>query len=439
MKLLRTSSATFLAISLLSACMSATVAFESQGQVAPAAQAASQDLDAALKQDDFYAVQRIAADTHRLQAERNLAQAALAYWLRQNQQAGEALSRSADDPALPDALRRRASLMLSGLRLQQSRYGEAAALINAALPGVTDEADRADLQQTLTFVTPLANAPAMQATVSGPGTVTLTRDATGHMRAPVIINGGVLDAIVDTGSGVGSITVSNARRLGLRQIDGNAVVGTATSANLSTGLAMADHLTFGGAEFRNVIFLVVPDEQFVFANGAYVVQGIIGLPVLAELGRLEFENHGATETLRYQRTRGTPNASSNLNVDAVQVYAYADVDGAERPARFFIDNGAPHSHVNARFPPSFPSAMINARREAVTAHGGAGSETQANGMVLPSLTLHFFGTPVTLNEVRVFDDHQTERDGDIGADVLNSGAGYVLDFDAMRIELLPPR
>jgi predicted aspartyl protease len=420
--------------------MSVTISVDSQGQSSPAAAARSaQDFDTALKHDDFYAVQRVAADAHRSQAERNLAQGALAYWLHRNQQAGEALSRSANDPALSEGLRRRASLLLSGLRLQQGRYGEAAALINAALPAVTDERDRADLQQTLTVATPLTGVAPMQATVSGPGTVELTRDATSHMRAPITINGGTLDAIVDTGSGVSSISVSNARRLGLRQIGSNAVIGTGTSGTLTTGLAIADHLSFGGADFNNVVFIVIPDEQFTFANGAYVVQGIIGLPLLMELGRLEFRRNGVNETLHYQRTNATPSSASDLMVDSVQPYTYARLDGADQPARFFIDNGSPRSHVNRRFGEAFPSAIAKGRREAVTVHGGAGAETQADGMVLPTLNLHFGDAAVTLSEVRVFDDHQTERVGDIGLDVLESHGGYVLDFDAMRFELLPAR
>ena len=92
----------------------------------PATIASAQDFDTALKEDDFHAVQRIAADAHQSRSERNLAQAALAYWLRQNQRAEAELSRAANDAALPESLRRRASLMLSGLRLQQSRYAEAA-------------------------------------------------------------------------------------------------------------------------------------------------------------------------------------------------------------------------------------------------------------------------------------------------------------------------
>lgn len=424
-----------MAFLLLAACVSVSVV---RSDAEPTASAAAQDFETALRQDDYFAVRQIASDGHRSQAERDLANAALASWLMRDEQAGQALTRSAANTALPENLRRRASLMLSGLRLRQGRYAEADALIAAALPGITDERERTDLQQTLTLSTPLANVAPMQVTVDGPGTITLTRDATSHMRTPVVINGGTLDAIVDSGSGISSITVGNARRLGLRQIAGNAVIGTATSTNLTTGLAVADQLSIGEVQYRNVVFIVVPDEQFVFANGAYVVQGIIGLPLMMPLGRLEFQNHGATETLHYARTNGTPSAASNLNVEAVQVYAYARVPGSDRQARFFIDDGAPATHVNARFPTAFPAAAANGQRQAVTVNGGAGSETQ-DSMVLPSLTLTFGQTAVPLSGIRVFDDHQTDRDGDIGLDVMHSAGGYVLDFDAMRFELLPSR
>ena len=68
------------------------------------------------------------------------------------------------------------------------------------------------------------------------------------MRGPVSINGGTLDAIVDIGSSISSISASNARRLGLRPIAGNAVIGTATEQRQlvleDTAVAEGDQVEF---------------------------------------------------------------------------------------------------------------------------------------------------------------------------------------------------
>jgi predicted aspartyl protease len=395
-------------------------------------------LEAALQDDDFAAVQSIAAD-HRLpSAERTLAAAAIDYWQLQDDRAGPALVHASADQSLSTDLRRDASIILSGLRLRQSRYAEALAALDAALPNVSDPVVRADLEQNRTFIAPLVNAPPMHVRVGAPGSLTLTRDATSHMRAQIGVNDGTVDAIVDTGSGVSTLNLSDARRLGVHMLAGQASIGTATSASVTTGLAIADKVTFGGAEFRNVIFLVMPDEALTFANGAYVVHAIIGLPLLMPLGRVEYTKvgDGATETLRYGPSPNRPGANSNLLADGVEAVALARANESTRTLRFFIDNGAPHSHLNLRFVADLPEIAATGQHQAVTTTGGGGSETQQDAMRLPSIALHIGEGSASLMNVPVIDDHNASRHGDIGLDALEAGHGYVLDFQAMRLELL---
>jgi len=399
---------------------------------------ASSRLDSALRDNDFAAVQAVAADPRQPSGERALASAVIDYWQLRDDRAGPALVHASSDTSLSTDLRRDASMLLSGLRVRQSRYAESLAALEAALPNVTDPAVRADLEQNRTFIEPLVNAPPMQVTVGRPGSVTLTRDATSHMRAEIGVNAGTVDAIVDTGSGVSTLSLSNARRLGVRMLAGQASIGTATSQNVTTGLAIADRVTLGGAEFRNVIFLVMPDEALTFANGAYVVHAIVGLPLLMPLGRVEYTKvgNGATETLRYGPSPNRAGPDSNLLADGVEAVALVRANDNARTLRFFIDNGAPHSHLNRRFADELPEITSTGQRQAVTTAGGGGSETQGDAMVLPSVTLHIGSGAAQLSNVPLIDDHHSSRHGDIGLDALEPGRGYVLDFIAMRLELL---
>lgn len=421
------------ALSTLGAC----AAGRANAAEAPAAAQpmAAVDLDAALRGGDPAAVRRIASDPHRTLSESALAAGALANWLRQDEQADAALTRSAADSALPDALRRRASILLSGLRLRQGRYAEAVAALDAALPGVTAAHERTDLEQTRAFAAALVSVAPMQATVPEAGSVPLTRDLAQLNRGPVAINDGAVDAIIDTGSAVSSISESEARRLGLRMLEGQVSVGTATAASASGKLAVADRLSFGGAEFRNVVFLVMPDEAFTFANGAYVVHAIIGLPILEPLGRVTYSTDSGAESLSFRRTRATPNDESNLILEGDVPFTFAHIDGASAPVRLFIDNGAKTGHLNQRFVTEFPGVIASAHRQSVTRTGGAGSEMQ-DAMQLPQLVLAFGQATAALTNVDVVDDHQTDRHGTLGLDALRTAPGYVLDFDAMRFDLL---
>ncbi|MES1156973.1 MAG: retropepsin-like aspartic protease [Alphaproteobacteria bacterium] len=398
---------------------------------------ASAAYETALRDGDVASVRAIAADARGGQAKRALASAALEYWWGHDTQAGPALSRAASNPALTEGLHRMASIMLSGLRMRQSRYGDAAVALDAAIPRETDANVRAELEQSRAFCAALAHVPAMTAHIPTQGDVHLTRDLATLMRGPVKINTGDIDAIVDTGSAVSSIRESDAQRLGLHMLPGQVAVGTATSASATTKLAIADSVSFGGARFRNVVFLVMPDSALTFANGAYVIHAIIGLPLLRQLGRIEFRADGDAQNMHFSRTRGTPGPDSNLMLDGEQAFLLAPIDGADHPLRFFIDNGARTSHVNHRFVTDFPAIMASAQHQAVTRTGGAGSETQNDAMVLPSLTLHIGAATTQISNVDVFDDHHNDHHGDIGLDALRTGGGYVLDFNAMRVELLP--
>jgi hypothetical protein len=68
--------------------------------------------------------------------------------------------------------------------------------------------------------------------------------------------------------------------------------------------------------------------------------------------------------------------------------------------------------------------------------GGAGGEvTHNDALAIASIDVNAGGRTVTLQDVRVTENDRNQH-GLIGQDLLRSGSGYVLDFDAMRFELL---
>lgn len=399
----------------------------------------AQDLAAALTARDFAAIGEVAETGDRQEAA--LARAVLAASYREDAAAIRGLSAAARDMGLAPVLRLGAWQTLTGVYLRQGRFADASAAMAAAdALGVAQDGDTASaFAQARVFAAALVNEAPMQARVASEGRVALTRDLARLMRANVSINGGAQEAVLDTGAAYSTVSQSGALRLGLRMLDADITVGSATSDAVASRLAIADHLTIAGGEFRNVVFIVFPDEALTFANGAYRIDAIIGLPVLMQLGRLEFATTEGAEEMRHTRQRAQRGGERNLALDGLQPITYVHAPAADATLRMIIDTGARVSSLSRGAAEAFPALIENAQTRATTIGGAGATITDQDALAIPSLTLTVAGAPVTLEDVRVSESGARRGAGHglVGQDILRSGAGYVLDFDAMRFELLP--
>ena len=82
-------------------------------------------------------------------------------------------------------------------------------------------------------------------------------------------------------------------------------------------------------------------------------------------------------------------------------------------------------------------SMFHSFARARTRRIASRASLTASASSLPQLDLSFGPTSAHLTNVDVTDDHQTDRHGSLGLDTLRTAPGYVLDFEAMRFELLP--
>jgi hypothetical protein len=68
--------------------------------------------------------------------------------------------------------------------------------------------------------------------------------------------------------------------------------------------------------------------------------------------------------------------------------------------------------------------------------GAGGMRTDSRARSIPALVLKVAGQPVQLSNLVVAPGPE-KCHGVLGQDVLRSGAGYSVDFKAMRVEVLP--
>jgi predicted aspartyl protease len=395
------------------------------------ATAQTSSLSTAIEASDIGALTSLGAGRGR---EAALARGVLAALHRQDEAAIRALRASARSRSLTPELRAAAWQTLSGVYLRQSRFADAAAAMSAAAAfGIEeDAATTAANTQARIFAEALADAPRMRAEVAASGETAITRDLAQLARAQTAINGVAIDAVLDTGASYSTIAQSVAERMGLRFLDAHVTVGSATG-DADARLAIADTLTLAGGVFHDVVFIVLPDEALTFAGGAYKIEAIVGFPVLVEFGRLEFASSDGHEHMRHRRSSG--DGQSNMILDGLQPIAQIEVPSANATLVMIIDTGARKTGFSMQAARDFPALVQDAQNRETTLGGAGGEITHTDALAIPSLVVNAGGRTVTLQDVRVTENDRNQH-GLIGQDLLRSGRGYVLDFDAMRFELL---
>ncbi|WP_232305303.1 retropepsin-like aspartic protease [Erythrobacter dokdonensis] len=337
-----------------------------------------------------------------------------------------------------------AASALAGVEMRHGRYDRAAAALRLALrPDVIATASDRDRRSTEQFM-PVLEALEGIAAQSGPsiptGETGVTRDAAELPLARVVIEGQPQPVILDTGANLSVIVRSRAAALGLRMLDAQVSVASPVAEQTPVQLAIADRLEIGGAGFRNVVFLVLPDEALTFAEGRYKIEAILGFPVLSRLGRLTFSASEAGGAMAFQPSarREDPANPPNLLVDGLTPKIIACLLPENAPIQLALDSGAQTSSLRPRFAEAFPErvAAASASTEAV---GGVGGAVMRESRSIAMLELSFGpSSSVTLADVPLNEEslNQPGDHGRIGQDMLRARGGYVLDFGTMRFDLV---
>jgi len=348
-------------------------------------------------------------------------------------EAATALSRSAHRTSSADAVRRRAFAALVDVRLRQGRYAQAATAGNEAIKlgdTSTDIAMNRDFAAALRSVIPMTGGATRREEIE------TKRDAAGLPRASLTVNGETVQAIVDTGASFSTLNASTAVRLHARLVGPGVTVKSSSSDAVTARLAVAAKLNIGSVQFENVVFIVFPDAALSFADGAYTIDAIVGLPILRGLRRLEFaDGEKDRGHLRLGPAPQAVKADANLMLDGLQPIALVGVDGTDLPLRMLVDTGADKTQLKQLavrdFPKLGPSGTLDSLRI-----GGAGAvAVQQAAPAISKLTLSVSGAAVSLSDVPVLASTSPVLHGVLGQDLLNSQHGYTVDFDAMRITL----
>ena len=237
------------------------------------------------------------------------------------------------------------------------------------------------------------------------------------------------DFVFDTGAGLSCITTSQAEKLGVTLLpDNNIEVESFTGQKNKVRIGVANSLTIGAITIKNAVFLIYPDEAFTFAEGKYVINGIIGFPIAKDLGTLTFEN----DLITVSKETIHPNYQKNFFIDHLRPIVMVKYNGKVLPNN--LDSGATWSLFTKTFYETFKDYIDAKSTLEVTKHAGAGAEVIENEIkILKNETIFIGNTKIDLNNLKI--DHLNygvygkSNYGNIGQDVLKPFKKVTMSFD----------
>jgi len=338
-----------------------------------------------------------------------------------------ALARLRRSAALSDSVRGDSWELEISNDLRLGAYAAGARATDSLLDGrfLLDSLRAFDVRNTQRIFRALAGIPAQTMTADGP-----TELALADGRVPMVVNDSARDYVFDTGANISTIMRSEAVALGLRILPAGIDVGSSTIVRVTADLGVADSLRIGAMHFHNVVFLVLDDALLTFPGG-FRIPGIIGFPVIEQMGEIRLKGRSLLSVPAVPPRR----AQANLLLDELTLLT--PVQWNARPMLCRLDTGAQHTQVYERFYRRFRDAIDAASDTATIKLGGAGGIVATPVRVSRDARLVAGDTAVTLKTLDVLvhsiarDENEDYLDCNLGHDVFDQFGEMVVNFRDM--------
>jgi len=257
------------------------------------------------------------------------------------------------------------------------------------------------------------------------------RNAFNHMMTPVSVNGMKEEFIFDTGADLSTISESQAIKMQIKMIDQSASINSSTQNIVQSKLAVADSFYVGDILFENVVFIVMPDAQLTFPEIDYTIKGIIGFPVIDQMGEVHLLKNGnifiPKEVAKQQEQNMffeglTPVVRLRSNKSALL---------------FTFDTGARSSELSLKY---FNEHKLQVKRKGElqkNQRGGAGGIVEVTEYMLTDFPLAIGTQQLCLEKIPVTMEQywfNAYFDGNLGQDVFMKFNSLIINFEHMYID-----
>ena len=340
------------------------------------------------------------------------------------------------EPALAGIIRARAGSdaashaheLLSRIYLRAGQYKKVIDNLDAwakALP------DRPELKSEKADVDLFRGLPDQ---VNGPRTASTLRHESGDFAVPVTINGKAATYLLDTGAWISAITEPEAARLGLSIRNGSGSIGDASGKGVKVRTAVAKELVIGDTRFRDVSFVVLPNQE-PWTSMPVGRGGIIGVPVILALGRVEWSR----DTWRLGGRSDTADRAPR-NVVFSGNHLIVDMRVSGRQVFGALDTGAETTDLNSNFADAFAELIRQSGVRGARDITGLGGTETIDAVTLPEVVFEIGVARHTLRPAHVTLQRTAAVGGNccignLGLDLLTQNGFLAMDFGAMTLRI----
>ncbi|SEJ19710.1 Aspartyl protease [Myroides marinus] len=241
--------------------------------------------------------------------------------------------------------------------------------------------------------------------------------------------------VFDTGAGLNCITASLAKQMGFQIIESETIKAKSfTGANNEIKIAIAPKLTLGELIVENTIFLVFPDNAFTFAEGLYIINGIIGFPVAKELGTITFE----TDKLTFSKNIPSTKEPKNLFFESLRPIVMLEYRGKNLP--FNLDTGAQNSMFSKPLFDLFSKDITAKATKTTNTTSSAGAQQKTIELYqLENQTFKLNNQSLNLPKMLIdsenVDVYGAYNYGNIGQDILSQYKKVIISFEHNYLKL----
>ncbi|MDR0546475.1 MAG: retroviral-like aspartic protease family protein [Dysgonamonadaceae bacterium] len=252
-----------------------------------------------------------------------------------------------------------------------------------------------------------------------------------HLMTPVKCKGIDDEFIFDSGANFSTITDSCAIKLGLNIINSDIKVGTATNTSVQSRLAVADSLYVGGILFENVVFLVMPAAAMTFPAINYAIHGIIGFPVLFQMGEFRMNSDGKIFVPKEPVDKHFNNMFLEGLNPVVRVFSKNDT------LLLSFDTGANSSELSKKYYDKHKAEVEAEGKFETEKRGSANGIVEVSTYKLQNFPYIIGSKSNVLPQIDVMLDeyHFTKSlDGNLGQDIITQFNTLIMNFKYMYID-----
>ena len=308
-----------------------------------------------------------------------------------------------------------------------------------------DETD--EIEMPLKLLPLAAENPPMTVEPCDPFRLQVTRNPLGLTDIPVYVDARPHTWMLDPTAPFNLISRSLAKEAGLKVSLEPTTIRTLTGQPIPMYVAVIPRFTIGGRlTLRNMTVFVYEDADYYFPKSHYKVEGVLGYPALAALGRLTVTSNATVEVRPAKQI--LPAEKDDLLTDGARFFldgdqvivalgkgGAADVKAGEE-RMFVVDAGGQQTYLTARYFDEHSGEFAGQKMALLAIPGEPGMDPQP-AYIAENIPLTVGGTTINVHYIEVLTQSLGKAAlddvyGVLGVDVLDQLKSYTFDYRTMR-------